>query len=445
MPTPKTQPFITLGVFAALTFLALALAATNVIAWNAALIFVAAFVPSGFAITLRYNKAMAQQRRDAERFTQTRERERARIFASLRSRIVQGFPSPLMMIDADRLVVEANKHARDMFGPDIIGNDISFYLRQPSALAVVKTAIASGRPEQEEFQVSAPVERFYTIFANRIDQTDQNDAEESDSPFFVVIALQDITKSKVSDRMRVDFIANASHELRTPLSALIGFIETLSGPAADDKEAQERFLDIMAQEADRMIRVIDDLLSLSRIELDKHVMPSDVVDLASVAKNIEQSLQVSLKGAQRNLNIEIEEGTPHIRGDKDQLIQVFQNLITNAIKYSHPETSIDLIIDTVPGNRIRACVIDQGDGIAAEHIPRLTERFYRVDTARSRQIGGTGLGLAIVKHIVERHNGDLQIDSKVGIGTTISMTFPALGAAQDAAIKAPTHGENENA
>jgi two-component system phosphate regulon sensor histidine kinase PhoR len=445
MPTPNTQPLTTIGVFAALTFLALTLAATHVVTWNAALIFVAAFVASGFAITLRYNKAMAQQRRDAERFTQTRERERARLFASLRSRIVQGFPSPLMMIDAERRVVEANKHARDMFGPDVIGNDISFYLRQPSALAVVKDAIASGRPEQEEFQVSSPVERFYTIFANRIDQTDQNDDEDSQSPFFVVIALQDITKSKVSDRMRVDFIANASHELRTPLSALIGFIETLRGPAADDKDAHERFLHIMAQEADRMIRVIDDLLSLSRIELDKHVMPRETVDLASVAKNIEQSLQVSLKGAQRSLNIDIEDGTPAIRGDKDQLIQVFQNLITNAIKYSRPETPIDLVIDTVQGNRIRACVIDQGDGIAAEHIPRLTERFYRVDTARSRQIGGTGLGLAIVKHIVERHNGELQIDSKIGIGTTISMTFPAIESGQNADAATRITSENENA
>lgn len=445
MPTPKNQPFISIGVFVALTALALCLAALNIITWDAAVIFFGAFVVSGFVMTVRYDKALAQQRRDAERFTQARERERARLFASLRSRIVQGFPSPLLMIDADRQVVEANKPARDMFGPDIIGNDVSFYLRQPAALDVVKDAIASSRPEQREFQVSSPVERYYTIFANRIDQSDETEQSDDASPYFVVIALQDITKSKVSDRMRVDFIANASHELRTPLSALIGFIETLSGPASDDKEAQERFLDIMAQEADRMIRVIDDLLSLSRIELGKHVAPRDVVDLANVSRNIEQSLQVSLKAAQRGLNVHVEPGTPHILGDRDQLIQVFQNLITNAIKYSQPGTFIDLLIDSVPGDRVRARVVDQGDGIAAEHIPRLTERFYRVDTARSRQIGGTGLGLAIVKHIVERHSGEMIIDSEVGVGTTITMIFPAYEENPAVELAAPTQSENENA
>lgn len=430
MQRTENQPFTYIGVFVALTALVLGLATFGVIAWGPALILCGAFVLCAFLVNIRYSRDLAQQRRDAEQMTRARERERARLFASLRSRIVQGFPSPLMMIDADRQVVEANGPARDMFGADILGNDISFYLRQPGALEVVKAAITSGRPMEEEFQVSSPVERYYTIFANRIDQTDQAAAEEDASPYFIVIALQDITKTKASDKMRVDFIANASHELRTPLSALIGFIETLSGPAANDKAAQERFLDIMAQEADRMIRVIDDLLSLSRIELDKHVMPTDVIDLESVAANISQSLQVALKENGHVLQVEAPADLPPISGDRDQLIQVFQNLITNAVKYSAPKSPIRLVIEALPNQRIKAQVIDEGDGIAAEHLPRLTERFYRVDTARSRQIGGTGLGLAIVKHIVERHGGEIQIDSEVGVGTTITLIFPTLGRPQ---------------
>lgn len=439
----ENQPFTYIGVFIALTGLALGLAVFGIIAWVPALVFCGAFVLCAFMVNIRYGKDLAQQRRDAEQKTRARERERARLFASLRSRIVQGFPSPLMMIDADRQVVEANRPARDMFGADIIGNDISFYLRQPSALEIVKAAITSGRPMEEELQVSSPVERYYTLFANRIDQTDQAEAEEGASPYFVVIALQDITKTKASDKMRVDFIANASHELRTPLSALIGFIETLSGPAANDKAAQERFLDIMAQEADRMIRVIDDLLSLSRIELGKHVTPTDVVDLANVAANISQSMQMTLKDSDHVLIVEAEPDLPLITGDRDQLIQVFQNLITNAVKYSAANSPIRLVLTALPNQRIKAQVIDVGDGIAPEHLPRLTERFYRVDTARSRQIGGTGLGLAIVKHIVERHGGDVQIDSEVGVGTTITMVFPVLSQSQlPPAPSAPTANAN---
>ncbi|MEM9879184.1 MAG: ATP-binding protein, partial [Pseudomonadota bacterium] len=402
------------------------LALAGFVEWTPVLIMCGAFVVGAFVITFKTDKHLAQHRREAERNTEAREREKALLFASLRSRIVRGFPSPLLMIDANRKVVEANRHARDMFGPDIIGNDVSFYLRQPAALEAIRDTIASGRPEQREFQLSTPVERYYTVFANRVDQTEYGGGPPEDADFFVVIAIQDITKSKLSDKMRVDFIANASHELRTPLSALIGFIETLSGPAADDKDAHKRFLDIMAQEADRMIRVIDDLLSLSRIELEKHVPPRDVLDLPGIASNVTQSLQMALKDADKTLSVDVADALPTIHGDRDQLIQVFQNLITNAIKYSRDNAHIQVFIDAPDNRDVRIRVIDQGDGIAPEQIPRLTERFYRVDTARSRQIGGTGLGLAIVKHIVERHSGQLAIESELGVGTTITLQFPAL-------------------
>lgn len=440
MQTLDRQPVTTLSVFFSLIALAFILAATGTIDWPTALVLGGAFVISAFIISFRFDKDLARQRREAERRIQARERERATLFASLRSKIVQGFPSPLMMIDADRRVVEANRHARDLFGESIVGNDISFYLRQPTALEIVRTAIASGQPEQREIELKSPVERYYTLFANRIDQHDQDGDVSDTSPFFVVIALQDITKSKVSDRMRVDFIANASHELRTPLSTIIGFVETLNGPAADDKDAQKRFLNIMALEADRMIRVIDDLLSLSRIELGKHVPPRDVVDLQSVASNISQSLQVALHDGGRKLDLEIAPNLPPILGDRDQIIQIFQNLITNSIKYSRSGSTIQLRMETAPNDQLRLQVIDQGDGISPEHLPRLTERFYRVDTARSRQIGGTGLGLAIVKHIVERHGGEMQIESIVGTGTTISILLPVHknAAANGSAIAAET-------
>lgn len=443
MRTKIPLPLFAIAVFTALIAAVFALAGLSVLSWSAGFALAFILLAAAFLVSYRFERDMAEQRRDAERKTLVRERERAETFASLRSRIVQGFPSPLLMIDSQRYVVEANRHAREMFGSDIVGNDIFFYVRQPAALDVVKEAISSGRPEQREFQVTAPVERFYTITANRIDQSDPTTAHDEDGEFYVVIALEDITKSKISDRMRVDFIANASHELRTPLSAVIGFIETLSGPAADDKEAHQRFLKIMAQEADRMIRVIDDLLSLSRIELGKHVRPRDIVDLSDVVQSTDQTFQVALRDAQRHLEIEVDGDLPPILGDRDQIVQVFQNLIANSIKYSKPQTPIRVHADLLSQNRIRVRVEDEGDGIPEEHIPRLTERFYRVDTARSRQIGGTGLGLAIVKHIMERHGGELVIESEVGKGTTMVLIFPTVrddtsAAVAKPAIKAPS-------
>ncbi|MGD1953899.1 MAG: sensor histidine kinase [Sphingomonadales bacterium] len=438
MTSRPTLPLFSIGLFVALICLTCSLAFVGILGWTPAIILSAAMVFAAFLISFRFEQDLAQQRRDAERLTRDRERERADTFASLRSRIVQGFPSPLLMINDARRVVEANRHARDMFGADIIGNDIFFYMRQPAALDVVKQAIQSGKPENREFQLTAPVERFYTITANRIDQTDPSGSLDDPSTYYVIIALQDITKSKISDRMRVDFIANASHELRTPLSALIGFIETLSGPAADDKDAHDRFLKIMAQEADRMIRVIDDLLSLSRIELGKHVRPRDIIDLGEVLQSIEQMFQVAMDDAGRTLSIQVDGELPAVVGDRDQIIQVLQNLITNAIKYSRPKSSIRIQAEIASQDRISVKVQDQSEGIAPEHIPRLSERFYRVDTARSRQIGGTGLGLAIVKHIMERHGGELLIDSKLGIGSTMELVFPSVREDTSAALAQPT-------
>ena len=223
--------------------------------------------------------------------------------------------------------------------------------------------------------------------------------------------------------MRADFVANVSHELRTPLTSLIGFIETLRGPAKDDVAAQERFLGIMQEQADRMYRLIADLLSLSRIEMEEHSVPRGRVDLPLLAQKVSDGL--SFKARDRNMQVVIEApaNLPPVAGDEDQLTQVLQNLIDNALKYGEPDTEVQ-VRAVANGETVELSIRDHGQGIPREHLPRLTERFYRVDAARSREMGGTGLGLAIVKHIVNRHRGKLTITSKPSYGSTFTISFP---------------------
>ncbi|MGI4799713.1 MAG: sensor histidine kinase, partial [Janthinobacterium lividum] len=240
--------------------------------------------------------------------------------------------------------------------------------------------------------------------------------------------LSDRTRERAVERMRADFVANASHELRTPLASLIGFIETLRGPAADDPDAQHRFLGIMAEQGQRMNRLIDDLLSLSRIELTEHVAPSGLVDLAALTETIGAGLAPLFTARDVTLDSRIEPRLPRIVGDRDQLGQVLQNLLENALKYGRDGGSIHVdarLVARAGIDGIAVGVRDEGDGISALHIPRLTERFYRVNTRRSRAVGGTGLGLAIVKHIVNRHRGHLRIESTEGEGTTVTVWVPA--------------------
>ena len=240
-----------------------------------------------------------------------------------------------------------------------------------------------------------------------------------------LIVLHDLTQVRMGERMRADFVANVSHELRTPLSSLLGFVETLRGPARDDKDAQDKFLAIMHEQAERMSRLIEDLLSLSRIEMDEHTRPRGRVDLKQVLGNVKDML--SMKAAARRMRIELDipEAASTVPGDADQLTQVFQNLIDNALKYGREGTAVEVAIGQPANGELSVTVTDHGEGIAPQHLPRLTERFYRVDAARSRQLGGTGLGLAIVKHIVNRHRGYLNVDSKLGQGSRFTVTLPA--------------------
>jgi two-component system phosphate regulon sensor histidine kinase PhoR len=256
-----------------------------------------------------------------------------------------------------------------------------------------------------------------------------------------VVVLSDRSRERAVERTRADFVANVSHELRTPLTSLIGFIETLLGPAADDPPAQRRFLGIMGEQAARMNRLIDDLLSLSRIELIEHQVPSAKVDLTELLARLAAGFEPRLKQRAVSLDMRIPADVPAVVGDADQLAQVVQNLLDNAVKYGREGGTVRLDIavaapgvspDPTRGWPARPGVVvtvaDQGAGIPRAHLPRLTERFYRVDTGRSRAAGGTGLGLAIVKHVVNRHRGQMLIESEEGVGTTVSVWLPQAAA-----------------
>jgi two-component system phosphate regulon sensor histidine kinase PhoR len=247
----------------------------------------------------------------------------------------------------------------------------------------------------------------------------------------LLITFRDLTEQDRLARMRADFVANASHELRTPLASLKGYVETLQGKAKDDEQARIRFLKIMAEQAERMTRLVDDLLSLSRVEMREHLPLADEVELGAILREVTQSLEPVATRAGITLRLMPGEGSAVIRGDTDELTQVFQNLVHNAIKYGRSGGKVEVRLQREPAAHgrppgFRVDVVDDGPGIAPEHLPRLTERFYRVSAAASRERGGTGLGLAIVKHVLNRHRGELVIASRLGEGSTFSVLLPAL-------------------
>ena len=337
--------------------------------------------------------------------------------------VLSALPDPLLLLDEKRRIVSANPAATELLGPRLADRDLAAALRNPAVLAGVGAVLAGEAGRVVEFDLPGSVERHLSA---RIAPLNPRTPEGAAA----VLTLSDFTALKRSEQMRADFVANSSHELRTPLASLIGFIETLRGPAADDPQAQARFLAIMAEQAGRMARLVDDLLSLSRIEMNEHMPPTGQVDLASVLASIADALEQ--RAASRGMRIELKFPAimPRVAGDADELSQVFQNLLDNAIKYGRLNTSIEVQVShssrILPGRPsvLAVAVRDHGEGIAREHLPRLTERFYRVDVARSRDLGGTGLGLAIVEHIINRHRGYLEIDSEVGKGSIFTVYLP---------------------
>ena len=333
--------------------------------------------------------------------------------------IVAAIPIPAALIGSDHRIVQINKAFETVVGEDHVGRHFVTSMRQPAVIEAIEQAMEGQNSSPATYHGrDGSRDTIYDVFANRMDQG-------------ILLTLIDRTEAKAAGQMRSDFIANVSHELRTPLTAITGFIETLQGAARDDKAAQTRFLGIMAQEAGRMTRLVDELMSLSRLEGAERIRPTDDVNLKVVVQAAHESLMLLAQTAKVSLVVKYPATAVQVTGDAAQLQQVVTNLIENALKYASHSGEIEVNLGAIadqPTLRARGAILtvrDYGEGIASHHIPRLTERFYRVDSHRSRAVGGTGLGLAIVKHIVNRHRGRLKIESEAGQGTTVSVILPA--------------------
>ncbi len=329
--------------------------------------------------------------------------------------IVQAIPEAALLVDRQNRLVAGNVPAAALFGRLRTNEALSLTTRKPQILEALAKA-ASGDTQNFEIEERVPVERSLDAHVAPI-------VFGHEKPNLFLLVFRDRTQERRIEKMRVDFVANASHELRTPLASLSGFIETLQGPAKDDPAAREKFLGIMGDQAKRMARLIDDLMSLSRIELSLHLQPQTVIDLASVADTACDLLAPLAKEQGVAIDIKKETGRLDVRGDRDELLRVAENLIENALKYGAIGKRVEVTLHE-EGNDALLSVRDFGPGIAPEHLPRLTERFYRVDVERSRTQGGTGLGLALVKHILARHRGRLTIESVPGEGAVFTARIP---------------------
>lgn len=312
-------------------------------------------------------------------------------------------PLPAIVV-RNRQVVIANAAAIDLLGGHIVDEDVRIALRVPDAVAAI---LGTGERSVRLEGVSVPGSQ-WQLTVRLLDSGDR------------LVLLEDLSVRASVARAHADFVANASHELRTPLASILGYVETLGNPAAGADEAtRQKFLDVIRREAERMQALVEDLMSLSRIEAHKHETPTTALDLVAIIRDCAGAV---VDPSRINLSLTAEEA--HLVGDAGQLAQAIRNLIDNALKYGRPDGQITVSLEVSPHGRILLTVHDDGEGIAPEHLSRVTERFYRVDAGRSRAVGGTGLGLAIVKHIVERHRGRFDLSSSPGKGTTASIILP---------------------
>ncbi len=371
---------------------------------------VASAVAGALAVVLAME--ISARSRPAQRIDQTDSASRSSGEIARNAALIAGIPIPILIVEQGR-IIEANASATELLGNHILGADVRLAIRNPAALDLILS--------ERTRDVSATIE-----------MVGLGGAEQRWSMRIVplanetkLLALLDQSGRHAAERMRVDFVANASHELRTPLAGILGFIETLRDPVAGaDAKTRERFLSIMDGEARRMQRLVDDLMSLSRIEADKYRAPASPVGLTLLAEEVADVFRNRTDFAGRGIEIMSAPDLPPVRGDRPQISQLLHNLVSNAIKYGAAGTPITISLTSAERDMVRLTVTDRGEGIPPEHIPRLTERFYRVDSGRSRAMGGTGLGLAIVKHIVERHRGRLDLTSAVGKGTTVTIDLP---------------------
>ena len=354
----------------------------------------------------------------------TRPDDRARPAA-----LLDGLPEPVLLVGDDNRIRIANPAATELLGPRLEGQGALLVIRQPEAVQALQRAAAADPGQRFEARVthnSPAGETTYRMVAHRLSPDDDGAGTGAG----VLVSFLDISHVEEAEQMRRDFVANVSHELRSPLTVLSGFIETLQGPARNDPAAQERFLDIMAQEARRMNRLVADLLSLSKVEANERVRPREQVVLGDVLRTTLAALRPQLEENAIRLQIDDDTAGASVPGDRDQLVQVVQNLVENAVKYGLAGGEVVIRLRShsrwpgFPDAVLSLAVTDRGEGIDPIHVPRLTERFYRVDSHRSRQMGGTGLGLAIVKHIVNRHRGRLVIESERGKGSTFMVILP---------------------
>src|SRR6478609_9219545 len=340
------------------------------------------------------------------------------------SALVAGMPDPAVLLDRAGRVIHLNAAAAQL-APALRKNELAqFALRSPEIITALREAIATSEPRRATYLDHVPVDRWMELIVTPVPVPTLFGGTDK----CMLMTFHDQTPLRRVEEMRADFVANASHELRTPLAALSGFIDTLQGQAKDDPKARERFLGIMHNQATRMARLIDDLLSLSRVELSAHVRPDTLVDLLPIILQVADGLEPLARERQVEVETQLPETPVLIAGDREELLRLFENLIENALKYgaSGGRVIVSLISGAAPDGtqEIRVLVRDFGPGIAPEHLPRLTERFYRVDVGDSRSQGGTGLGLSLVKHIVNRHRGRLLIESVPKQGATFTACFP---------------------
>jgi len=331
--------------------------------------------------------------------------------------MADALPDPCIVLDRRSAIIHRNPAAVEQFPGLVDGSPISFSMRSPAMLSAIDAVRRTGQRQTVELHLTVPNETWHKLSVSRF----------AGAEGVLVLTLQSLTDQRRLDSMRTDFVANVSHELRTPLTSLIGFIDTLLGPAANDAANREKFLHIMRNQAARMSKLIDDLLSLSRIEMRQHVRPTGKVELAGLLREVKEGLQNQATESQVAVNLALPDEDAVAVGDRDELYEVFENLIENAVKYGGDGGKVDIALAPASGSaapRWLVSVTDYGAGVEAEHVPRLTERFYRVDADASRQKKGTGLGLAIVKHILARHHGALSIRSQPGQGTRVEVLLP---------------------
>lgn len=345
----------------------------------------------------------------------------------LSAAILYALPLPAILIGSDEKLVHTNPDARRLMGGTSTGLSYVAALRQPVVLDCVEAAFRLGQSAQSDLVTNIDGrETLWRVSAAPL----QSDAAMDAKDISVLVTFEDRTAMREARQIRRDFVANVSHELRSPLTALLGFIETLKGPALGDESVRAKFLDTMEHEANRMNRLVADLLSLSRVEAVERMRPTDAVNVPGLLGTVMSAMRPLAEDKGCDLQLHNSTAEIGLQGDSDQLAQVFTNLVENAIKYGDQSVTIQIdFIDHAPGLRgpaVSIKVINDGEGIDPMHIPRLTERFYRVDSHRSREMGGTGLGLAIVKHIINRHRGRLKIDSVLGKGVTVTVLLPVL-------------------